>query len=75
LNETPKSLGRRDGLGLRADPPARELEKFFALGTEIPSLRRDDILNKSQKLKIKNKNDRLKSKDSRKRWAYCSAIS
>ena len=25
------------GLGLRAAPPARELEKFFTLGTEIPA--------------------------------------
>jgi len=32
-----KNLGRRDVLGLQADPPARELEKFFALGTEIPA--------------------------------------
>ena len=39
---SPESLDRRDVLMLQADPPARELEKFFALGTETPRLRRDD---------------------------------
>jgi hypothetical protein len=32
-----KGIGRRDVLRLQADPPARELEKFFALGTEFPA--------------------------------------
>ena len=47
VNIPPKGLDRRDVLRLRADPPARELEKFFALGMESPRLRRDDILNES----------------------------
>jgi len=29
--------GGRGVLRIQADPPARELEKFFALGTEIPA--------------------------------------
>jgi hypothetical protein len=36
-NSSAESLGRCDVLGLHADPPARELEKFFALGTEFPA--------------------------------------
>jgi len=36
-NKSSKSLDRRDVLRLQADPPARELEKFFTLGTEIPA--------------------------------------
>jgi len=32
-----QSLGKGGVLRLQADPPARELEKFFTLGTEIPA--------------------------------------